>query len=142
MTTKVFADTDVVISSLISSKGAAHLLINHIDSLDIFVSNISSLEIEKVARRLALDETKAKELIKKQFSVVGLEGSPKELQMQFSQYVLDPNDAHIVAGAKFAKVRFLISYNIKHFKSELLKEDFNIILATPANLIQYLRGAS
>lgn len=140
MALKIFVDSDVVISSLISSTGAAYLLLNQTDQLNLFVSNISDKEIDKVAKRLRLDTEKAKNLIKKRFAVVQLKGTDKDIKLAFDEYVLDTNDAHIVAGAKAAHTQFLVSYNIKHFKAEKLKEDFNILLTTPANLLQYIRS--
>lgn len=139
MTLKVFVDTDVVISSLISSTGAAFILLNQTDEVDLFVSDKSNEEIEKVIKRLDLNIKKAKNLISKRFSVVQLKRI-QNLKSEFKNYILDVNDAHIVAGAKAANVKFLISYNIKHYKADKLREDFNIILCSPGHLLQYLRS--
>ncbi|QQG41033.1 MAG: PIN domain-containing protein [Candidatus Levyibacteriota bacterium] len=140
MALKVFVDTDVVISSLISPTGAAHFLLNQTDDFDLFVSNISAKEIDKVVKRLHLDIEKAKNLIQKRFFTVQLKETIEDIKLVFDEYVLDINDAHIVAGAKTAHAQFLISYNTKHFKADKLKKDFNIILATPASFLQYLRS--
>ena len=59
-----------------------------------------------------------------------------KIKSEFKEYVLDINDAHIVVSARKASAQFLISYNTKHFKAD----KFNIILTTPANLLQYLRS--
>lgn len=139
MALKVFVDTDVIISSLISSTGAAFILLNQTDEIDLFVSDKSNEEIEKVINRLDLNIKKAKNLISKRFSVVQLKRI-QNLQSEFKNYILDINDAHIVAGAKAANVKFLISYNIRHFKADKLREDFNIILCSPGHLLQYLRS--
>ena len=53
---------------------------------------------------------------------------------------MDENDAHIVAGAKEAKAKFLVSYNKKDFKVEKSKQDFAVLLITPAHLLQYLKS--
>lgn len=140
MSLKVFVDTDVAISSLISEQGAAFLLLNQTKHIDLCASNISSKEILKVATRLRLDAEKAKHLIDTRFSKVRLQASSKDIKISLAAYVQDPNDAHIVAGAKAAQASFLVTYNTKDFKSEKLKEDFDIILATPAQLLQYLRS--
>jgi len=136
----VFVDSDVVISSLISSTGAAFLLLNQTDDIELYISNISMSELEKVMERLSLDRQTLKKLAKKRFTILQLGKTVGEMKKQFSDYVLDIDDAHIVAGAVRAKVQFLISYNTKHFKSDKLREDFNIILSTPANFLQYLRS--
>lgn len=137
---KVFVDTDVAISSLISPLGAAYLLLNQADNLDLFVPNVSIKEIEKVIARLNLDRKAAKNLLDKRFSIIQLRETMEEIKTTFAEYVLDENDAHIVAGTKAAHAQFLISYNTRHFKADKIKEDFKIILATPANFLQYLRS--
>ncbi len=138
---KVFVDSDVVISSIISSKGAAFLLLNEIDNLELFLSNVSLKELKLVIERFHLDKQKLNDLVNKRFTKVNLKETTKELKKTFEDYVLDINDAHIVAGAARSKTQFLISYNTRHFKADKLKEDFKIILTTPANLIQYLRSS-
>lgn len=138
---RVFTDSDVVISSLISKKGAAYLLINQ-SNLKLFVSNYSKEELERVVDRLDLSKNKLKSLLKRKFKTVKLVSELEKIKEQFIDYVLDSNDAHIVAGAKKAKSRFLISYNIRHYKQEKIIKDFNIIVTTPAKLLQYLRSLS
>ncbi len=140
MPLKVFVDSDVIISSLISSTGAAFLLLNQTGVPKLFVSNVSLRELKEVVERLGLSEEKLNDLITRHFSIVQLKESVTTIKSEFAEYVLDINDAHIVAGAQKANAQFLISYNTKHFKSDKLKEKFNIILTTPANLLQYLRS--
>ncbi len=140
MPLKVFIDSDVVISSLISSTGAAFLILNQTNDLDLFISNISIRELEEVVKRLDLDQKQLKDLIDERFSVTQLKETIKEIKTDYLKYVLDIDDAHIVAGAKAGEVQFLISYNTKHFKADKLKDDFNIRVITPANFLQYLRS--
>lgn len=140
MPLKVFVDSDVIISSLISSTGAASLLLNQMDQLKRLVSNISVKELEKVTERLNLDQEKLKNLIQEKFSIIQIKEPVKTIKARFAMYVFDIDDAHIVAGARKSNAQFLISYNTKHFKADKLKEDFNIILTTPANFLQYLRS--
>lgn len=140
MALKIFVDSDVIISSLISQTGAAFLLLNQTDDLDLFIATKSQQELQEVVKRLNLYQDKLKNLISRRFSVIQLNEPLNKLKKQFADYVLDDNDAHIVAGAKAAPARFLISYNTRHCKTDRLKKDFNIILTTPANLLQYLRS--
>lgn len=139
MALKIFLDSDVVISSLISTAGAAFLLINS-KNLNLFISNLSLQELEIVADRLSIDKSKLNNLIKKKFNLIQLKEKLEDLKKKYEDYVTDPNDAHIVAGAVKAKVKFLTSYNIKHFRADKIKNDLNIIVITPANLLQYFRG--
>ena len=41
---KVFVDSDVVISSLLSSTGAAYFLLHNIDAVELSISNLSLQE--------------------------------------------------------------------------------------------------
>jgi len=141
MSPKVFIDSDVVISSLISRKGAAHLLLNS-KNLEYFVSNLSIKELKIVTDRLDIDRLSLKNLIKNRFKLIELKETAKELKDKFNDYVSDVNDAHIIGGACEAGVKFLISYNIKDFNVDKIKKDFDIIVITPANFLQYLRSLS
>lgn len=138
---KVFVDSDVIISSLISSKGAAYLLLNK-SKLELYISNKSIEELEKSSSRLGINNDLLKNLIKKRFQMIKLKQRDTEIQIGFKEYVLDQNDAHIIAGAKKAKVKFLITYNIKHFNLNKIQKNFNLIVTTPAKLLQYLRSLS
>ena len=62
-----------------------------------------------------------------------------EIKKSYLKYVLDPNDAHIVAGIATAKPSFFVSYNLRHFKIDKIKTDFKAISLTQAQLLQYLR---
>lgn len=132
---KVFLDSDVVISSLISNKGAAHFIIHETD-LQLFISNRSVEELEKVAVRLNLNNNKLTDIIKKRLNVVKL----KEIKESFKNYTWDFNDVHIIAGAKEAKVKYLLSYNIKDFKVDNITQELKIVVTIPARFLQYLRS--
>lgn len=137
---RIFVDSDVVISSMISAKGAAYLLINT-SQTEIVISNYSKKEVEVVAKRMGIAESKQRELLDT-FQLVKLEDSKKEIKHRYEKYVTDKNDAHIVAGSASAKVRFLITYNVRDYKIENIKRDLDIIILTPGMLLQYLRSKS
>jgi predicted nucleic acid-binding protein len=137
---RVFVDSDVVISSLISTLGAAYTLVHDTEEVNLNISNFSAMELEKVVNRLHLDSEKLQTIISTRFATVTISQSYKKVQEQFAPYVRDIDDAHIVARAKEAKVTFLVSYNIRHFEAEKLRQDFQIILLTPGLFLQYLRS--
>lgn len=137
---KVFVDSDVMISSLLSSSGAAYLLLNEIKNLELLISSLSLKELKIVTKRLDISEDKLDFLVQKRFSKIPLLGNTKKQIQSFQQYVLDPNDAHIILGAKKAKSNFLITYNTRHFKVDSIYEDLNIIVLTPAMFLQFLRS--
>lgn len=129
---KVFLDSDVVISSLLSSAGAAYLLVNK-KSVVKYISNLSVKEINIVAKKLGIESPAVDKLIN-HLKVIRLKKDSGK------NYVTDANDSHIIAGAIAAKVRFLLSYNLKHFKIEKIKRDYNILVYRPARFLQYLRS--
>ena len=137
---RVFVDSDVVVSSLISTSGAAYALLHKTKEVELYISNFSVLELKKVADRLRLDSKNLQKVTSTRFATVKISGSYKNVQEQFAGYGRGANDAHIVAGAKEAKAKFLVSYNIRHFESEKLRQDFQIILLTPSLFLQYLRS--
>lgn len=136
----IFVDSDVIISSLLSSTGAAHLLLNTQEDLKLFISNVSFQESEAVTVRLDLNPSHLRELVNHRFATTQLLSPLAEIQKDYGVYVTDIHDAHIVAGAHKAGVEFLITYNTKHFKIDKIKNDFNILIKTPAQLLQYVRS--
>lgn len=136
---KIFTDSDIVISSLISQTGASNLLLHH-KNIVCYISSYSLAELIRVVKRLNIEEDKLKTLTYERLKMVTLKESIGKIKEKYREYTLDTNDAHIVAGAVMAKTEFLISYNIKHFKIEKIKRDFNIKVTTPANFLQYLRS--
>ena len=135
---EVFFDSDVIISSLISNKGAASFLLETAVIKPI-ISDLQKIELTVVAKRLNLDLKELKILLEKKFRIVKIEITKPEISRQFLKYVLDPNDAHIVAGIAAAKPSFFVSYNLRHFKIDNIRTDFKAISLTPAQLLQYLR---
>ncbi|MDO8609333.1 MAG: putative toxin-antitoxin system toxin component, PIN family [bacterium] len=137
----IFVDSDVIISSLISNTGAAHLLLFNIDNpIKRYISIFSLKELKIVTERLEIDQKILTRLIKYKFIVVKIKKTLAKIKQQYSSYVNDPNDAHIVTGAIESKSRFLITYNIKDYKIENIKRDFGIIIFKPAQYLQYLRS--
>lgn len=136
----LFIDSDVIISSLLSSKGAAYLFINQIKEIKLFISNLSQKELEIVVTRLELSLTELRLLIEDKLHIIQLKDTASQTTKEYKDYVSDIHDAHIVLGAKEAKAKFLITYNIKDFKVEKTKQDLNILVMTPGQFMQFLRS--
>lgn len=135
----IFVDSDVIISSLISSSGAAYLLLNTA-KLDFFISDISYKELKIVAERLKLSLKDLNDLITRRLNIVRLKLNLKKIKTKYGVYAIDINDAHVVAGAVGSQANFLVSYNLKHFRLDKIKADLNIIVLPPALFLQYLRS--
>ncbi|MEK7573888.1 MAG: PIN domain-containing protein [Patescibacteria group bacterium] len=136
---RIFVDSDVIISSLLSQSGAAYFLLNT-SSIQLFISSLSKKELKIVVKRLDIRDDMLTALIENNLEVTILSESLPKIKKSFRQYVLDANDAHILAGAKAAKADFLITYNVKDFKIDKIKKDLDILTLTPGNFLQYLRS--
>ena len=138
---RVFVDSDAIISSLISDRGAAYFLLNKkLPKIRFFISNASFKEQKIVVKRLKINKKRFQGLIKKRLTIVRLEKSIDQLKKKYQAYTLDPDDAHVVAGAQKSKAKFLITYNQRHFRKDKIKKDLGILLLTPAQFLQYLRS--
>ena len=78
--------------------------------------------------------------IKNKLDEITLTQKILSIKKQYSVYVNDTNDSHIIAGAIKSKSKFLITYNIRHYKIENIKRAFGIITLTPGLFLQYLRN--
>lgn len=139
MSIRIFVDSDVIISSLISQKGAAYLLI-HDARIDRFISNISFSEVKRVVGVLHLSEKELQKLIDTRCHIISIADKKRTFLKRMTKYTGDTNDAHIVLGAKQSNAKFLVNYNMKHYRIEKIREDLGIIVLTPAFLLQYLRS--
>lgn len=139
MPLRVFVDSDVIISSLLSQTGAAYLLM-HDARLSRFVSDVSLDELRRVARTLNVHRALLEKLVKTRCERVSLANRRKTRAKSLRGYTTDTNDLHIVTGAKEAKARFLVTYNMKHFLVEKIRDELGIIVLPPAFLLQYLRS--
>ena len=131
---RIFLDTDVIISSLISRKGASYQLLNE-KSLEKSISHQVRKEVSKVASKLRI-----RDRISSSLKAVKLEIAKDKLMEKYSDYVYDDEDSHVVAGADISKSRFLLTYNIRHYNTEKIKNSLNIVIITPGKFLQYLRS--
>ncbi len=136
---RVFIDSDVVISSLLSSKGAAYTLLYTSDVTPV-ISSLSVSELRVVCKRMHMASGLLEGRIREKFEVVIININPQKMREKYQPYVTDTRDAHIVAGAAIAKTKYLISYNLRHFKAGKIKSELDILLMTPALTLQYLRS--
>lgn len=136
---RLFIDSDVIVSSLLSDKGASSTLL-HLPNLDLIVSSLSVTEIKSVSQRLSINAGLVDNVIKNYLDVIQIKSDIAEIRGKYKSYVSDKNDTHIVAGAVEAKVEYLISYNLKDYNMQKIKEDFDIHMMTPGMFLQYLRS--
>ncbi|KKT29286.1 MAG: hypothetical protein UW16_C0031G0008 [Microgenomates group bacterium GW2011_GWC1_44_10] len=131
----VYLDSDVLVSSYLSFTGAASLLLNQ-DNLVKFYTNIQENELKIVFERLSIEPIQLFQTLKKCTRI-----TLKSLNLDlYSKYTIDQNDRHIIAGAVASDSKYLISYNLKHFRLETIKRDFSINTLSPAQFLQFLRS--
>jgi predicted nucleic acid-binding protein len=138
MDLRLFIDSDVIISSLLSTSGAAFFLLNK-SPIKAIITTISLRELQIVMKRMNINEKKLQSLIKKRLEVVNLTQSLVKIKKEYSKFVTDENDAHIVAGSHHAKVKYLITYNLKHFNADKINKELDVLIMTPAIFMQFLR---
>lgn len=136
MPIKVFVDSDVVISSLISENGAAYFL-TKLSGVERFISNVSREEFLGVMERLKIDKSEF-EKVKNSFEMVEID--ERGVGKNFKNLVWDLDDAHIIFAASESKAKFLLSYNLKHFKVEEIKKKLGIVVLTPGKFVHFLRS--
>lgn len=136
---KVFVDSDVIISSLISKNGAANIVVNKA-SINSYVSNFSHEELSRTVKRLGISKDKFEKVLKEKLKTVKINISKEDILDKFGNYTYDLEDAHIVAGAKEAKAKFLVTFNIKDYKLEKISDELSIKILTPGELLEYLRN--
>ena len=105
MLPKVFVDSDVVISSLLSPAGGAAALFS-LDVHHLYISTFSLKELIIVCQNLGIAKTLLDRRVEERCRVIQLKNLGS-IKMRFGKFVSDQNDAHIVAGAIAAKVQFL-----------------------------------
>ncbi len=136
---KVFVDSDVIISSLISRTGASYLIINQF-SVNLYISNFSHEELIRTTEKLRISSDRLEKVLKEKFKKVKIKLSQKEILNNFGDYAYDFEDAHIICGAKEAKAKFLITFNIKDYKLQKIYDELGIRVLVPGELLEYLRN--
>lgn len=133
---KVFLDSDVIVSALLSSKGASFEILNNTKIVKI-ITHVIKNEVLEVTKRLNLPIPN-REL--EQFEIVNISLDKTRIVEKYFPYVLDQEDSHVIAGAEKEKVRFLLTHNLKHYQTDKIKKDFDILTMKPGTFLQYLRN--
>jgi len=136
---QVFLDTDVVISALLSKKGASYQLVSNPKLVKIVSKSVGD-EILEVAKRLGIKKQRVQGLVKS-IKTISLSLTKKEILTTYRDFVHDETDAHVVAGAsKERLVGFLLTHNLRHYKVDMIKTKLGILVIKPGNFLQYFRS--
>lgn len=135
---KVFVDTNLLVSALISQKGASYEIVQNSNIVKIISPTVSK-ELTEVSKKFRF-RNKDVETILKHLSLKKVSLKKEKLEEIYSGYVMDTKDTHVLSSAKESKTKFLLTHNIKHFRVEKINNDFGIIVIKPGNFLQYLRS--
>ena len=133
---RVFVDTDVVISSILSDKGAASFLLRD-SRVEFLISSVSREEILKVGKRLEIAGTLIKTHLENNFVEKPLDARSVQ---KYLHLVNDVEDAHLVAGAAATRSQFLTTYNRRDFRVDSIKREIDTLVLSPGEMLQYLRS--
>ena len=135
---KVFLDTDVIISALLSKTGASFEIIKS-PKVDKIVSTGIEREVAEVAKRLKIDRKDVKRVLKN-CQIKSLSLTKKNIIDKYSSHVFDKEDAHVIAGADLSESKFLLTHNVRHYNADRINNKLRVIVLKPGNFLQYLRS--
>ena len=136
---RLFIDSNVIVSCVRSQTGASYLVL-HEHSLRCHTSNECQKETEETSTKHSLNPVLVKRAISK-LTVINLKLSDEEILRRFGKYVIDLDDAHVIAGSKQVRAKFLLTHNLKHFQIDKIKRNLNIEVITPGRFVQSLRNS-
>ncbi len=134
---KVFLDSDVLISALLSKTGASFEILRN-SKITKVISKAIETEVHDVIARLNLD-TQPNDVLQ-DIEIVTLKLEKARLSKMYVSYVIDEEDSHVVAGAMKAKVKFLLTHNIRHYHVVRIKNNLELNVMKPGLFLQYLRN--
>ena len=126
------------IFSLLSASGASFAIILS-PNIEKIISKSVEMEVQIVSKRHGISVNKVEQLLNN-VKLNELKLSKSKITNQYSKYVLDEHDSHVIAGAIEVNAKFLITYNLKHYNIDKIKADFGIVVLKPGNFLQYLRS--
>ncbi|OGM20724.1 putative toxin-antitoxin system toxin component, PIN family [Candidatus Woesebacteria bacterium RIFCSPHIGHO2_01_FULL_38_9] len=133
---QVFLDTDVIISALLSQKGASFEIVNN-PNIKKVISKTIEEELNEVIKRQGIKKEKT---ITEGFKTISLGLTKEKLLESYQELVIDEKDTHVITGAHKSGSKFLLTHNTKHYKSDEIKNRLDISVLKPGNFLQYLRS--
>lgn len=139
----IVLDSDVIISGLISKKGAGYYLLNLTYNKNCqFVINSSMQQLTELSDVISdlkniydLDQIFFKK-IKPSLNIRKF----SKIESKFAAYTHDAEDIHIVQTAFISKSKFLLTYNLRDFLIQKIANDLSLKVVNPGYFITYLRS--
>lgn len=132
---RIFLDSNVILSGLISTKGPPRILLDLL-TLDLpWVQGITGIyNLEEIERNLGRFPG-VLEVYRNYFSKINLEIVPLPPQREVQPLLnkMSPKDVPVLVSAKIAKSDYLVTGNKKDFPAKLLKP---LVLLNPREMLE------
>jgi len=139
---KVFLDSSAVIAGVISSTGAARVLLvmSETGQIETFISEHVIVESERsLARKVPHALPDFRQAIKDAKPKIFKNPTPKEIKDNL-YLIADPEDVPILLSAVQAHVDYLATHNTKHFIDDpKVAERAGIKIGTPGDVLAWIR---
>ncbi len=139
---KIFLDSSAVIAGVISSSGAARVLLvmSENGQIETFISEQVIAESERsIARKVPHALPELRETLKDSKLKVIHNPTPSEIKKNVS-LIADPDDVPILLAAMKAHVDYLATHNRKHFLDDpKVAEKSGIKIGTPGDVLAWIR---
>ena len=137
---RVFFDTSVYISALLSSEGAAGELIRLVESgaVQMAVSEEVVIEIDRVlSKKFPVKIQRSRELLKRLAPAITPNPTPNQLKPFLRK--LDDGDASILCSAHLAKVSAFVTWNTRDFMAHGVDSLVDFPIVVPADALKLFR---
>lgn len=137
---RVFLDSSVLISGVISQTGASSAILDLGEAGEIIVviSKGVLIETDRVfEKKFPALTGDFREFIKNLFPIVV--DDPTSQEIRESESVIDKDDASILAAAKRENIHFLVSLDTKHFHTPKVRQYLKCPIVTPMQFLMEFR---
>jgi predicted nucleic acid-binding protein len=139
---KVFLDSSAVIAGVISSSGAARVLLvmSENGQIETFISEHVIVESERsLARKVPHALPEFRQAIKDANPKIVHNPTPQEIKENL-YLIADPEDVPILLSAMKANVDYLATHNRKHFLDDpKVAERSGLKIGTPGDVLAWIR---
>ena len=139
---KVFLDSSAVIAGIISSTGAARVLLvmSEAGQIEMFISEQVIVESERsLARKVPHALPDFRQALKDAQPKIIKNPTPKQIEDNL-YLIADPDDVPILLAAMHANVDYLATHNRKHFLDDpKVAEMSGIKIGTPGDVLAWIR---
>lgn len=135
---KVFFDASVIFSGIYSEKGGSHRLLNLVKTKEI-IGITSQTVIEELIDNV--DKLPIKKNISqtiKDLNMIVIETITED-EIKLVSKIVDPKDAHVLAGAQLAVCQYLVTLDKKHINNSKVRNRTKPLkIVSPKKLLLFI----